>query len=256
MTRERADIHFHLLPGLDDGPATIDESLDLARAAVSDGTSTVAATPHVRGDFVTDVPGLRDHVRELKEALARADVPLAVSPGGELGHDMVGRLRQEELDAIAQGPPRRRWLLVETPFGGLTEDFTAATDELRDRGFGVVLAHPERSAGLLNGRRALLDHELAAGSLLQVNAGSPAGHHGADARAVALELVWRGLATAVASDAHGLHRAPALTLAHDVLTAAGVGPARVRELIDSAPRRLLARGLETPRLRERHASLP
>jgi protein-tyrosine phosphatase len=244
MNTERADIHFHLLPGVDDGPATIQDSLALARAAVRDGTSTVVATPHIRPDFLTDVREVRDGVRRLKEALARAAVPLAVSPGGELGHQMVGRLRQHELEAIAQGPPRRRWLLVETPFAGLDAGFGAATDELRDRGFAVVLAHPERSADLLGAGRAALDYERSSGSVLQVNASSLAGHHGTTARTVALQLVWRGLAGVVASDAHGAVRPPALTPAYQALIAEAVGPALTRELIDAAPRRLLARGLE------------
>src|SRR4051794_23290810 len=109
----RTEIHFHLLPGVDDGPATLAESIALAHAAVRDGTGTIVATPHVRADYVTDVAQLRDVVREVKEALARERVPISVVLGAELGHEMVGRLHQHELEAIAQGPPRRRWLLVE-----------------------------------------------------------------------------------------------------------------------------------------------
>lgn len=244
MEHGRTDIHFHLLPGVDDGPSTLAESIELAGAAVADGTATVVATPHVRSDFLTDVHELRDRVRELKAALAAACLPVSVIQGGELGHDMVGRLRQDELDAIAHGPPRRRWLLVETPFEGIKPDFNQAADELRDRGFGVVLAHPERGGGLLDSGRVGLDHELAAGSGLQVNALSLAGHHGDVARRLALHLIALGLVTAVASDAHGGARRPALTLAHEIALSEGIAPGVARELVDSAPRRLMARGLE------------
>ena len=243
MAPDRADIHFHLLPGVDDGPATLADSLDLARAAVLDGTTTVVATPHVRHDHVTDVQELRGRVREVKAALAHAGVPLSVVQGGELGHDMVGRLDQEELEAIAQGPPRRRWLLLETPFAGLDEAFNTAADELRDRGFAVVLAHPERAAGVLDAKRAGLDHELASGTALQVNAFSLAGHHGEAARLAALRLVQLGLVTAVASDAHGGARRPALTLARQALNGSGVAPGATRALIDSGPCRLLSHGV-------------
>ena len=242
--RSRTDIHFHLLPGVDDGPATTGESVHLARAAVRDGSGTIVATPHIRSDFLTDVRELRGRVREVKGALAAARVPVSVVQGAELGHDMVGRLHQDELEAIAQGPPRRRWLLVETPFAGMTAGFNAATDELRDRGFGVVLAHPERGAALLGANRLGLDHELAAGSALQVNALSLAGRHGDSARHNALELIRLGLAGVVASDAHSGARPPALTLAHDALRAAGVPAGVGRALIDTNPRRLMARGLE------------
>ena len=244
MPTGRTDIHFHLLPGVDDGPAALADSIDLAREAVHDGTGTIVATPHVRADFLTDVWAVRDGVREVKAALARESVPISVAQGAELGHDMVGRLRQDELEAIAQGPPRRRWLLVETPFEGITPDFNRATDELRDRGFGVVLAHPERGGGLLDSNRAGLDHELAAGSALQVNAFSLTGHHGGVACRVAMRLIELGLVTVVASDAHGGARRPALTLAYEVLTGNGTAPGVARALVDAAPRRLMARGIE------------
>ena len=244
MVAGRTDIHFHVLPGVDDGPGTLDDALDLARAAVEDATTTIVATPHVRADFVTDVSELRDRVRELKAALARAAIPVSVLPGAELGHEMVGRLRQRELDAIAQGPPGRRWLLVEAPFEGIGDAFNRATDELRDRGFGVVVAHPERSGGLIDSNRRGLDHEVAAGSGLQINALSLAGHHGDAARRAALALVDLGLATVVASDAHGGARRPALTIARDLLVGQGVAPGIARSLVQSGPRRLMARGLD------------
>ena len=244
MPAGRTDIHFHLIPGVDDGPGSMAESVDLAWAAARDGTSTVVATPHVRSDHVTDVLELRDRVRAVKAALADDDVPVSVALGGELGHDMVGRLRQDELEAIAQGPPRRRWLLLESPFAGLTPEFNACADELRDRGFAVVLAHPERSPGLLSEHRAGLDHELAAGSALQVNGCSLAGHHGVDARRTALRLIELGVVTAIASDAHGGGRGPAMRLGHDAAIAAGTAPGVARALVDSGPRRLIARGLD------------
>jgi len=244
MAAGRTDIHFHLIPGVDDGPGSMAEAVDLAWAAARAGTSTVVATPHVRSDWVTDVWELRDRVRALKAALADDDVPVSVGLGGELGHDMVGRLRQDELEVIAQGPPRRRWLLLETPFEGVTRGFNACADELRDRGFAVVLAHPERSPGLLAEHRTGLDHELSAGSALQLNGCSLAGHHGVDARRTALRLVELGIATAIASDAHGGERRPAMTLGHNAAVAAGIAPGVARALVDSGPHRLVARGLD------------
>src|SRR3712207_2473476 len=145
------DIHFHILPGVDDGPSSMDESLALAAAALVDGTRCVVATPHVRPGFLEEVSELPDRVRELEARLAREGIGLAVRRGAELGHQMVGRLSQGELESIAHGPPGGRWLLVETPFSGFGDEFSRATDELRDRGFAVVVAHPERARDLLGG---------------------------------------------------------------------------------------------------------
>jgi protein-tyrosine phosphatase len=156
---------------------------------------------------------------------------------------MVGRLGQHELETVAQGPPDGRWLLVETPFEGIDEGFHAATEELRDRGFGVVLAHPERSADAILDGAAGLRTERALGAAAQINALSLTGGHGPDARRAALELVAEGLAEVVGSDAHGPTRPPALLDARAALTEAGLASSA---LTDSGPRRLLERGIVLP----------
>jgi protein-tyrosine phosphatase len=238
-----ADIHFHILPGVDDGPSSMDESIALAAAAIDDGTRVVVATPHVRTGFLTDVSELPDRLRELEERLARERIGLAVRRGAELGHEMVALLSQSELDSVAQGPPGGRWLLVETPFLGLGDEFTAATDELRDRGFAVVVAHPERARGSAS---AALRHELEHGSVLQLNAWSLVGRHGPEAYERAHALLRAGSVGVIASDAHGGRRQPALTLAVAAAGQAGLREHDARRLVGATPHRLLERGLQVP----------
>ena len=237
------EIHFHALPGVDDGPETMEESLALLRAAAADGTGTVVVTPHVRGDFVTEVAELGPRLRELDAAAAAAGLSIDLRQGGELGHDMVGRLGQRELEELAQGPPGSRWLLVETPFEPLDALFHAATDELRDRGFGVVIGHPERSADATFFGSSGLRRELDRGALAQVNAQSITGEHGRAARDAAFELIRTGLVHAVSSDAHGPIRPPLLGEARARLLDAGVTLGLCRALTFSGPRHLLARGI-------------
>ncbi len=244
MAMTYADLHFHLLPNVDDGPADMHASLELARRAVADGTAVVVATPHMRDDLgLTDAVEIHARVMELRLALADAGIPLEVRCGGELGHELVGRLRQTELELLAQGPPDRRWLLVETPFHGIGSDFHDATTELRDRGFGVLIAHPERSADASLDGAAGLRRELAAGSLAQLNALSLTGDHGEEACSAAWELIADGLVSLVASDAHGPTRPPALTLARRTLLEVGLSPAAADRLVGSAPHRVLATGI-------------
>jgi protein-tyrosine phosphatase len=238
------DLHFHLLPGVDDGPADLGESLDLARAAVHAGTGTVVATPHVRPDLgITDARELAERVRELRSALEAARIPLTIRCGGELGHEMAFDLDREELDLLAQGPAGARWVLVEAPFHGIGEDFHAATTELRALGFGVLVAHPERSADAAFDGAAGLRRELAAGSKAQLNALSLTGGHGPDARRSAWELLHGGLVAVVASDAHGPSRPPALRMAHEALLDGGLAPGAANALVATAPRELLAGGM-------------
>jgi protein-tyrosine phosphatase len=237
------ELHFHLLPGVDDGPTTMADSLELARAAVADGTSLVVATPHVRPGATIDPLGLPGLVAELRARLAADGIPLELHCGGELAHELVPALGQHELQAIAHGPPGARWLLVEAPFEGIGEDFHLATDELRDRGFGVLVAHPERSADVLLDDGVGLRRELAAGSLAQVNAMSLVGGHGPEVHDAAADLLADGLVSVVSSDAHGPSRPPAMQLARAALRALDAPPETIHALTASGPRRLLARGV-------------
>ena len=236
-----AEIHFHLLPGVDDGPSSVEESIALAAAAAAEGTRMIVATPHVHRQHVTDVSILPDRVHELRARLAAERVRLQVLCGGELAHDMVWRLSASELEMIAHGPPGRRWLLLEAPLSGLDDGYTAAADELRARGFDIVVAHPERALGLGDAWWPAIEHELAAGSALQINAWSVAGLYGERMRSTALALLRRAPLAAVASDAHGGERMPALGLALDALAASGFG--HPRRFVDAAPQGLLARGV-------------
>ena len=234
------ELHFHLLPGVDDGPRTMDESLELARAAVADGTTTVVTTPHVHPDFITNPAEIAGRVGELTQQLRAADIDLEVLPGGELAYEMVGRLGPVELDHIAQGPPGRRWILLEGTLTGLDPDFTVAADRLRSWGFGVVVAHPERARQTTD-TAAALDHELARGSVVQLTAGSLWGLNGEMAQATAMRLLRSWPSCAIASDAHGVTRPPGMRLAAGAMAAAGIrDPAR---FLSAGPRALLELGL-------------
>jgi protein-tyrosine phosphatase len=243
MTMSYSEIHFHLLPGVDDGPPSVEQSLELAQLAVADGTRTIVATPHVHPLHITDPAEIADRVQEFDARLRAARIAVDVLPGGELALDMVGRLRQAELELIAQGPAQRRWLLLEAPFDGLDERYTEAAGELRERGFAVVVAHPERARST-GATDAVIANELAEGSVLQVNAWSVLGHYGDATRAVALRLLRSTPGAVLASDAHGPHRPPLLKAALDEVAALGEpNPAR---FAGTRTRALLNRGLELP----------
>jgi protein-tyrosine phosphatase len=241
----RTEIHFHVIPGVDDGPADMDEAIHVACLACLEGSSTLVATPHVRGDWVTDVWDLPGRLADVRAALAEEGFGPELLLGAELGHDMVGRLGQRELELIAQGPPDARWLLLEVPFGGISQEFTDAADELRGRGFACVLAHPERALGILADGCADLHLEAAAGSVLQINACSLDGRNGAEVRRAAFELVNR-FPCVMSSDAHGRRRRPALTAGLRAAVTHGVRHDVAHRMVDDGPRALLRDGLTVP----------
>jgi protein-tyrosine phosphatase len=240
---QRAELHFHLLPGVDDGPVDLDGTIELARLAVADGTSLVTVTPHVhelmRAGILDEIPA---RVRDTQAALDEAGVPLEVQVGGEVGHPEVARLDDRRLDAIAHGPPGRRWVLIEAPLLGDAPGFLEATAELRARGFGTLIGHPERCDELMAMDGAVA-RELAAGAMLQVNASSLTGFHGPAARTHGLALLRAGWVDVLASDAHGVSRPPRLSEAIDALVAEGFDRAEVEPLVSAGPRALLARGI-------------
>ena len=237
------DLHCHILPGVDDGPATMQESLDYAMTAVAAGTVRVVATPHVER---IEVHELADRVHELRAALRRENIPLAIECGGELKPRSVFGLRQEQLDVIAQGPSGRRWLLYEVPFRGVDEAFLEGAQELRERGFGLVCAHPERSQGLLSGGLTALAPVLEAGAVVAANVAPLAGDEGPERHAAALHVLRRGLAHVLATDAHPPRRP--FTLADgEYAVEAVTGRHDLAEMLTAlAPARLLDEGVHEP----------
>jgi protein-tyrosine phosphatase len=243
---ERVELHFHLLPGVDDGPVDLAGSLELAREAVADGIGIVTCTPHARDTDVSQVP---ERTRELSAALAGAGIDLEIRPGVELAWDDVAGLDDALLRELSQGPAQRHWLLLEAPLPGTgdLEDFEASARELRDRGFGLLVGHPERSPALTSAPGAV-DRLLAAGDRLQLNGSSLIGLHGAVARTFALDLARSGRASVVASDAHRPRtRGPSLGAAVDVLRRNGMPAAAAERMVAATPRSLLDEGLEPAR---------
>lgn len=194
------DLHSHILPAIDDGPATVAESVEMARAAAADGITVVGATPHVRDDYPTDAETMERGVKELRSALAETGVALEVRTGGEIALGWLDRLSTDELRRFGLGG-NPRYLLVETPYAGWPRDFAERVFRLRAHEITAVIAHPERN-GEVKANVRLLEPLVAAGALVQLTAASVDGRFGRTTAAVARELIDRGLAHMIASDGH------------------------------------------------------
>jgi protein-tyrosine phosphatase len=219
----------------------MEESLDYAMAAVAAGTGRIVTTPHVERVDVRELP---DRVRELRAALMRERIPLAVECGGELKPRSVFALGDGELEIIAHGPPGRRWLLYEVPFRGVDDLFLEGARELVERGFGLLCAHPERSQGLLAGGLTALQPVLDAGAVVAANVAPLAGDEGPERHAAALHVLRRGLAGVIATDAHPPRRPFTLADGEYAVHAATGRPEHAEWLTTIVPARLLTEGLE------------
>jgi protein-tyrosine phosphatase len=200
------DLHAHILPGLDDGPADLEGSVALARAAVATGTRVLAATSHVNQGFElspADLAGARERVRA---RLAADGIPLEVVQGGEISPNRLPSLGDADLREVALGGGP--WLLLECPFSPAAAGMELMVADLHERGFCVLLAHPERSPSFQS-QPALLAELVERGALGQVNSASLTGELGDAARRAAFTMVERGLVHVLASDAHhAVHRPP------------------------------------------------
>ena len=137
------DLHCHVLPGIDDGPETMDGAIELARAAEAQGTSVLVATPHVTYDHLHNTSErILTSVEEVNRALRKQRIDVMVLPGAEVALERAGELDDEEIAALRLGGGP--WLLVECPMfaGGMGVD--GQLHALASRGNKIVLAHPER----------------------------------------------------------------------------------------------------------------
>ena len=200
------DLHCHILPGTDDGPTTLDESLALARVAVAAGTEVMVATPHVSWDFPgNSAAGIAEGVARLRVALSGAGIPLELLTGGEIAMDRAVGLPDEELAALRLGGPKGTHLLVECPFAPSAVGFAEVLGSLRSRGHEILLAHPERCPAFQR-NPAAYEEFVAQGMLGQVTAGALVGSFGRAVQTLGEHLVRNGLAHVVASDGHSADR--------------------------------------------------
>lgn len=194
------DLHSHVLPGLDDGARTIEQSVEIARAAAASGVRKLAATPHVRDDYPTSADEMEQALAQAREAVAAAGIDLELLPGGEIALDRLDRLDPDELRRFGLGG-NPAFLLVEFPYSGWPLELGERIFRLRAAGFTPVMAHPERNAEV-QAAPERLGPAIEAGALVQITAASVDGRIGKRARAAAFELVEREYAHLLASDAH------------------------------------------------------
>ncbi len=227
------DLHFHLLPGIDDGPADIDGAVELARAAARAGTKTVVATPHVSWNYPNDAATIARTADALRTRLHEEGVLLEVLDGAEIAMTRVADISPGELGRLRLGTSR--WILLEPPFTAVAAGVDAIVGELQDNGNRVLLAHPERCVAF---RRdpAMLRRLVEGGALTSVTAGSLVGDFGAEIMTFARELVREEMVHNVASDAHDLVRRPPVLI--ETLRNAGL-EALTTWLTEGVPRALL-----------------
>jgi protein-tyrosine phosphatase len=229
------DLHCHLLPNIDDGSCSWEESLDMVRMASQDGIKGVVTTPHwIEGtNWQPETQTVRDMVAEMNRRVEDAGIDFKVYPGMEVGitADLAGLIERDRILTLAEGD----YLLIEVPFHSLPLGMAEIISELRSIGKSAVLAHPERNRELQQKPIKILEY-VKAGALVQVTAGSLSGEFGQSARRCAFEFAKLDALDFVSTDAHSVrYRKPIVSEGLKALEKA-VGADKVDSVIDASYR--------------------
>jgi protein-tyrosine phosphatase len=199
------DLHCHVVFGIDDGPATLADSISLMRAAAAAGTSTIVATPHVSMRYPNNAATIAPLVAEVNDGATAEGIPLEILTGAEIAMTRAAELEAEELEALALGGGE--WLLIECPFAPVATGLEALIMKLQGDGYRILLAHPERCPAF-HREPEILTSLARGGVLSSITAGSLVGRFGRQVRDFAFELFQDRLAHNVASDAHDAVKRP------------------------------------------------
>lgn len=234
------DIHSHILPGLDDGAKTLEESIQMCRMSYGDGVRTVVATPHTlvapyenaRSEVLSKLQELNSAIRNFQPAL-----DLRVVPGADV------HLCERTLSDLDQGRlttlnDNGKFLLVEFPSQGIPYGVESVLFQLMTRGITPIITHPERNYEIAHRPERLLEM-IKMGCLGQVTAGSLTGDFGPVVRRAAEELLNHRLVHVIASDAHSINGRPPI-LSKAVRAAERiVGKEEAKKMVTEYPQAIL-----------------
>lgn len=233
------DLHIHILPGVDDGSASMEESLRMARMAVDSGVTDMAVTPHCNLPWNPQVlwaPELQERTGQLQRELDRQHIPLTLHTGMEIygTPDVPGMFRDGRLCTLGGS----RYPLIEFAFTDCAQEAARILRRLLELGYRPLVAHPERYR-YLQQHPGLVNQWAGMGCLFQINRGSLYGRFGRGAEQLAWALLDRGFAACIATDAHGAARRTPWMRDVRQLIAEEYSPRLAQRLLEDNPRRIL-----------------
>ena len=225
------DVHYHLIYGIDDGPKTIEGSLELAKASIAEGVTHIVATPHASERYPFQPELSRERLAELQQLLGD-QITLGLGCDFHLSFENIEDLARNPATYTING---KQYLLVEFPDFGISPQTTTHFFEMQTAGLVPILTHPERNPTLMSDIEQLAEW-LSRGCLVQVTAASLTGRFGSRARDKSMEMLRRNWVHLIASDAHDVNgRAPQMAAAYAVLKE-NFGAAVAQQLCVQNPR--------------------
>lgn len=241
------DLHCHLLPGLDDGATDMEQSLALARIASSNGITHIVVTPHIRpAVFNNNTTSIRTAFESFQLAVQSHAIPLQLAMAAEVHicPEIIPMLAADEIP-LFESSQGKRTILLEFPYSHIPPGSDKMISWLYDHDITCLIAHPERNKEIMCDIDKLTPL-INMGCLLQVTAGSVAGHFGEQVNSVAIKLLERGWVNILASDAHNVkHRPPELESGRKA-AAEIIGPERANDLVWKEPWSFVSGMFESP----------
>jgi len=199
------DLHCHLLPGIDDGSKSLEQSLEMARYAVNAGITKIVCTPHITpGRYNNSLDTIKPVFEKLKTSIEKNNISLELGFAAELRFDpvIIEMVNDNSLPVLGEYEGERL-ILLEFPHPHIPAGCEELIQWLADKGIRVLIAHPERNGSVIKDIKKLAPL-IKMGCLLQITGGSLTNVFSNDSRNCALELLKRGWVSIIASDAHNL----------------------------------------------------
>ena len=210
------DIHSHILPGVDDGPDEIEQSLAMLEIAQSDGIEHIAATPHFWGTINPEICRSLFENYNLLRAEAKnhgLEIEIHLALEAFIAVDFMPLIESD----CATYKNEKRYILIEFPMFDLPMGYDSILGDMVDCGTMPIVAHPERNLKIVN-KFEYAEKIFDSGAKMQLTAGSVLGYFGRQIQKTSLKLLERDMIFALASDAHDpSNRPPVLSEAFDFI---------------------------------------
>ncbi|MEM8906222.1 MAG: CpsB/CapC family capsule biosynthesis tyrosine phosphatase [Bacteroidota bacterium] len=194
------DIHSHLIPGIDDGAKTVEESVVLIRHLMDLGFKKIITTPHIMGEYYPNTPAIiLAGLEKVRAALQAANLPIAIDAAAEYYVDEFFE------DLLAQDVPLLtlpgQRILIEVSMMAPPRNLAAILFQLNTKGYQPILAHPERYVYYAKKLDRFKEFK-AMGCTLQLNLLSLTGYYGKTQKKLGYQLLQEGLIDFVGTDMH------------------------------------------------------
>jgi tyrosine-protein phosphatase YwqE len=198
------DIHSHLIPGIDDGVQTIEESIFLIRELESIGIKKIITSPHIKGEIFENTPEIiLNGLEKLKAEIKKQGISIEIEVCAEYFIDdyFINKIRNNE--KFLTFGNKQKFILVEFSYFGLPIQYKSVFFDLQSKGYTVVLAHPERYYYLHNNFDKYIEL-YDRGALLQLNLVSLTGFYDNASKKIANKLIDEGLYSFIGTDTHNI----------------------------------------------------